>query len=72
MSCGVDHRCGSDLLWHRLATVVPIRPLAWEPPHAISTALKGKKKTKKKKQNKNKTKKQTQKTKQKNPRLSHK
>ena len=64
MSCGVDHRCGSDLLWHRLAAVVPIRPLVWEPPHAINTALKGKKKnpkktkTKQKKTNpKNKTKK---------------
>jgi len=33
MSCGVGHRCGSDLallrLWRRLAAVAPIRPLAW-------------------------------------------
>ena len=34
MSCGVGHRLGSDLallwLWHRLAAVAQIRPLAWE------------------------------------------
>ena len=34
MSCGVDHRCGSDpallWLWHRLAATAPIGPLAWE------------------------------------------
>ena len=34
-SCGVGRRCGSDLvllwlwLWHRLAAVTPIQPLAW-------------------------------------------
>ena len=47
MSCGVDHRRGSDLvlvllwlwLWLRLATVAPIRPLAWELPYAAGTAL---------------------------------
>ena len=32
-------------LWHRLIN----RPLAWEPPHAASTALKRQKKKKKKK-----------------------
>ena len=42
MSCGVVHRCGSDLvlLWHRLAAAAPIQPLAWEPPYAKSVALK--------------------------------
>jgi len=36
MSCGVGHRCSSDLvllwLWCRPAATAPIRPLAWEPP----------------------------------------
>ena len=54
MSCGVGCRCGSDLallwLWHRLAAVALIRPLAWEPPHVSGVALKSKNKTK---QNKN-------------------
>ena len=27
-------------LWHRLAALAPIRPLAWEPPYAMSSALK--------------------------------
>ena len=44
MSCGVGHRCGSDLallwLWLRPAAVAPISPLAWEPPHAVGAALK--------------------------------
>ena len=44
MSCGVGHRHGSDLvllwLWHRLAAVALIRPLAWELPCAVGTALK--------------------------------
>ena len=38
VSCDVGHRHGSDpaFLWlcHRLAAVMPIRPLAWEPPYA--------------------------------------
>ena len=46
MSCSVGHRCGSDpallWLWHRLAAVALIRPLAWEPPYAASVALKNK------------------------------
>ena len=50
MSCGVGHRCGSDLvllwLWCRLAAVAPIRPLAWETPYAAGTALKRQKKKK--------------------------
>ena len=36
-------------LWRRLAATVPIRPLAWEPPYAVSAALK---RTKDKKRNK--------------------
>ena len=27
-------------LWHRLAATAPIRPLAWEPLHAVGAALK--------------------------------
>ena len=34
-------------LWHRLAAVAMIRPLAWEPPYAASAALKRQKKKKK-------------------------
>ena len=41
--CAVGHRHGSDLillwLWHRLAAVVLIRPLAWEPRYAVGMAL---------------------------------
>ena len=48
MSCGVAHRHGSDptllWLWHRLAAIVPIRPLAWELPYAMGAALKSQKK----------------------------
>ena len=45
--------CGSDpvLLWCRLATTAPIRPLAWQPPYAAGVALK-RQKTKKKKKKK--------------------
>ena len=54
MSCGVGHRHGLDpallWLWHRPAAVAPICPLAWEPPYAMSAALKSKKKKKKKKE----------------------
>ena len=35
-------------IWHRLAAVALIRPLAWELPHATSAALKKTKKTKQK------------------------
>ena len=54
MSCGVSHRVDSDpvLLWRRLEAVVPIRPLAWESPYAVSAALKKQKKKKKKKKKK--------------------
>ena len=31
-------------LWCRLAAIALIRPLAWEPPYAMSVALKAKKK----------------------------
>ena len=47
MSCAVARRCGSDpellWLWHRLADVALIRPLAWEAPYALDGALKSKK-----------------------------
>ena len=53
MSCGVGPRCGLDpellWLWHRLAAVVPIGPLAWEPPYAASVTLKRQETKKKKK-----------------------
>ena len=53
MSCGVGHRGGSDLallwLWRRPAATALIRPLAWEPPHAVGAALEKDRKTKKKK-----------------------
>ena len=42
MSCGVSCRCSLDpvllWLWHRLAAVALIRPLAWELPHAVGAA----------------------------------
>ena len=48
MSCDVGHRHGLDpallWLWCRPAAVVPIWPLACEPPYATSAALKSKKK----------------------------
>ena len=51
MICGVGHHLGSDLallwLWHRLAAVAPIGPLAWEPPYATGVALKRQKEKKK-------------------------
>ena len=44
MSCGIGHRCGSDLvllwLWHRLAAAALIQPLAWELPCVTGMALK--------------------------------
>ena len=52
MSCGVDHRLGSDLvwlwLWRRPVATAPIRHLVWEPPYAAGVALKGQKEKKKK------------------------
>ena len=42
MSCGVGCRRSLDpallWLWRRPATTAPIRPLAWEPPHAAGAA----------------------------------
>ena len=47
MSCGVDRRCGLDLmllwLWLWLAAVTPVWSLAWEPSYASDEALKSKK-----------------------------
>ena len=55
VSCSVGYRLGLDLalLWHRhrLATIAPIRPLAWELPCAVSAALKRQKDEKKAKNN---------------------
>ena len=46
VSCGVGHRCGSDpellWLWCRPAAVAPIRPLAWELPHASGATVREK------------------------------
>ena len=43
MSCGVGCRGGLDptllWLWHRLAAIAPIRPLAWELMYAAGAAL---------------------------------
>ena len=43
MSCGVGHRRNSDpallWLWRRLASIAPIRTLAWEHPYATGAAL---------------------------------
>ena len=48
MSCGVGCRHSLDpellWLWHRLAAVASIGPLAWEPPWAVGAALKSQKK----------------------------
>ena len=56
MSCGVGHRCSSDLTllwrWCRLVATAPIRPLAWEPPYARGTAQEMAKRPKKKKKKK--------------------
>ena len=42
MSCGVGHRCGSNMvllrLWHRPAATAPIQPLVWELLHAVGVA----------------------------------
>ena len=50
LSCGVGlgHSLDTMLLWLwcGLAAVAPIRPLAWERPHAMGAALKSNKKKK--------------------------
>ena len=52
MRCGVGCRRGLDLAWLWLwlwwAAIAPIPPLAWEPPHATSAAIKRPKKEKEK------------------------
>ena len=50
MSCGVGHRCSSELawLWCRLAATAPIKPLAQEAPCAVGVVLKREKDKKKK------------------------
>ena len=57
MDCGVGCRRGSDptllWLWRRPAATAPIRPLAWEPPYALESALEKAKKDKKQKTNLN-------------------
>ena len=54
MSCGVGHRRGPDpellWLWHGLAAVAPIGPLAWEPPCAMGAAAVKRQKKKKEKE----------------------
>ena len=44
MNGGVGLRCGSDptllWLWYRSVAAAPIEPLAWDPPYAMSVALK--------------------------------
>ena len=60
-SCGIGHRCGSDLvllwLWCRVAAAALIQPPAQELPYAKDAALKRRKQTNKnKKQNKTPTK----------------
>ena len=46
MSCDVGRRHGSDRallwLWRRPVAAALIRPLAWQPPYAMSAALKSK------------------------------
>ena len=50
MSCGVGHRHSMNpvliSLWHRLAAVALIQPLAWKLPYAAQAALKSQKKKK--------------------------
>ena len=55
LSCGVGRRCGLDpallWLWCRPAVTAPIRPPAWETPHAAGVTLK-RQNTKKRKRKK--------------------
>ena len=54
MYCCVGHRCCLDpallWLWYRPATIAPIRPLDWEPPHALGASPKKTKRQKKRKE----------------------
>ena len=56
MSRGVGRRRGLDpallWLWCRPVATAPIRPLAWDPPYAVSAALEEEKKKKKRKESK--------------------
>ena len=56
MSVVLSRKPGSDpvllWLWHRLAAVAPIHPLAWELPYAMGVALKRQKRKKKKRKRK--------------------
>ena len=53
MSCGGGFRRGLDPvllgLWCRPVATAPIRPLAWEPPHAAGVALEKAERQKKRK-----------------------
>ena len=55
MSCAIGHRCSSDplllWLWHRMAAVAPIQPLAWEFPYAMPVLPAARQKKKKRKMN---------------------
>ena len=59
MSCGVSCRRGLDAtllwLWRRPVATAPVRPLAWEPPHAEGAAQEVAKRQKKQKQTKKTT-----------------
>ena len=50
MNCGIGCRCGMDpaLLWHRLAAVTLIQPIAWKLPYAASVAIVERKKERRK------------------------
>ena len=56
MGCGVGHRLGWDpallWLWRKQVATALIRPLAWEPSHAVGVAKKKKRQKKKKKKKK--------------------
>ena len=58
LSCGVGCRCGLDpallWLWRSLVATAPIRPLAWEPPYAVTAAQEMAKRQKNKQTNKQK------------------
>ena len=43
MYVGHRHSLDPKLLWHRLATTAPVRPLPWELAYAMGSALKRKK-----------------------------
>ena len=57
VSCGVGCRHGSDpvllWLWCRPTAAALVRPLTWEPPYAVSVALKGQETKTKTKQQQN-------------------